>query len=110
VYGEVKAGSYLRIAISVALVGTVVSLASWRSFYFDTISSSFLSVALLSLLVILLRTRFVWIEVAGVSGFIGLFALLDLKVLKYPGGWQVWISFLGLASLALLALRVVWDE
>jgi PAP2 superfamily len=107
---QLNSENYLRLLRSIGTVACVLWLACWHSFYADTISSSFLSVALLSLLVILLRTRFSIAELSGVGVLVGVFAMLDLWWLRYPGGWQVWVSFLGLASLAVLALRVVWND
>jgi len=105
-----KSAEKIRFGLSVAIIASVILLASWQTFYSDTISSSFLSVALLSLFVILVRLRVAAAELAGVAALVVVCAVLDLKLLGYHGGWQVWLSFLGLASLALLALRVAWRE
>lgn len=86
----------------------VVWLAAWQVFFRDTLLSSFLAIAIVSLLLILLRTRLAWMEIAGVAGLTAVMALVDVKILGYPAKWQMWASFLGLASFIVLVLRVIW--
>ena len=105
-----KSAFYLRLALSFAAVYGLFWLAAWRTFFSQTLSSAFLAIALLSLLLILLRTRFSWAEVGAVIGLTLLLAALDLRVLGYRASWPVWPSFLGLASLYVMTLRVIWFE
>lgn len=103
-----KPETYLRLALSIAAATMVVWLAAWRTFFRDTLLSSFLAIAIVSLLLILLRTRAAWKEIAGVAGLTAIMALMDVKVLGYPAKWQMWASFLGLAAFIVLVLRVIW--
>lgn len=105
-----KPAFYLRLALSFAALCTLFWVAAWRIFFAETVSSPFLSIALLSLLLILLRTRLSWAEVAEVIVLTLLLAALDLRFLGYRASWPVWPSFLGLASLYVMALRVIWFE
>jgi hypothetical protein len=58
-----------------------------------------------------LRLRFRWADVGGIVLLGVLFALFDAFVL-HPGTVYIvtWVSFLGMASLAIMGLRAVWME
>jgi hypothetical protein len=99
-----------RVVLSGLAILFIFWLASRKSFYGDTISSAFLAVALLSVFLILLRTGTNLWEICGVAViFLGL-ALIDLRILGFRTAWPVWVSFLGIASVAVLALRVLWSQ
>ena len=104
-----KSSFYLKCGLSLLAMMFIVGLSSRHSFYNDTISSPFLGVALLSVFLILVRTRFSWLEIGGVLVLLSVLALLDLRFLGYPAAWPVWASLLGLSSLAVLACRAVWS-
>ena len=104
-----KSSFYLKCGLSLLSMMFIVCLASRHSFYNDTISSPFLGVALLSVFLILVRTRFSWLEIGGVLVLLSVLALLDLRFLGYPAAWPVWVSLLGLSSLAVLACRAIWS-
>ena len=59
---RVKSNFYLKCFLSLLSAFLIVWLASRRTFYNDTISSPFLSIALLSVLLILLRTTALILE------------------------------------------------
>jgi hypothetical protein len=105
-----KHPSLARIFASLLAVVLIFWLASRKSFFDDTISSSFLAIALFSIFLILLRTRTNWRELAAVASlFLGLM-ILDLRYLHFAVHWPVWPSFLGLASLIVLAFRAIWSD
>lgn len=101
---------YLKCCLSLLSIAVIVWLASHHVFYSDTISSPFLGIALLSVFLIQLRTRFSWAEVGLVLVLVFILAVLDLSFLGYPAAWPVWTSFLGVGSLAVLAGRAIWSE
>lgn len=99
-----------RVLASLLAIAIIFWLASRKSFFEDTLSSSFLAIALFSIFLILLRTRTNWRELSAVLIlFLGL-ALLDIRILGFAIHWPVWPSFLGLASLIVLAFRVIWSD
>lgn len=99
-----------RVAASLLSVAIIFWMASRKSFFEDTISSSFLAIALFSIFLILLRTRTNWREISAVLLlFLGL-TLLDIRILGFTTHWPVWPSFLGLASLIVLAFRAIWSD
>jgi hypothetical protein len=106
----VKSNFYLKCFLSLLSAFLIVWLASRRTFHNDTISSPFLSIALLSVLLFLLRTRCSWREVGAVLVLGLALAFLDVRFLGYRAAWPVWPFFFGLASLAVLASRLAWSE
>ncbi len=98
----------LRWALSLLAVASVAWVASRKTFFDDSISSVFLSVALFSIFLILVRTRISWKEIAGVAGGAGLLYWLDIGLLGFKYSWPVGVSCVGLAALAVLALRAIW--
>ena len=67
----------MRWVLSVAAVAAVLWVSTRQTFFGDSISSVFLSVALFSIFLILVRTRFSWAEIAGVAGLAAaIYALL----------------------------------
>jgi PAP2 superfamily len=106
----VRSNVYLKCILSLFSVVLVVWLASRHAFYSDTISSPFLGIALLSVFLILLRTRFSLLEIGGVFVLVMVLAFFDLRLLGYRAAWPVGASFAGLAGLAVLASRAIWSE
>lgn len=99
-----------RWGMSAAGVAALYWVGSRQTFFADTISSPFLAVALLSIFLILLRTKVDWRELALVGIFaVGLYEL-DIRMLGYGVRWPVVVSFVGMASLVVLLLRAIWTE
>jgi len=103
-----KPATLLRFALSLILLQGVFFLAGVRFLFNGTLNSEFFSISLLSLFLILLRTR---VSIREFLGTLVLFAALvafEFRFLGYPSTWPVWISLLGMASLAVLFLRLIW--
>lgn len=98
----------LHWALSVLASGAIAWVASRKTFFDDSISSVFLSVALFSIFLILVRTRFSWKEITGVAGGAGLIYWLDIGLLGFKYSWPVAVSCVGIAALGVLALRAIW--
>lgn len=106
----VKATELRRWGLSLAGVVCLYWVGSRHTFFADTISSPFLAVALLSIFLILLRTKIDLRELALVGIFtLGLYGL-DIRWLGYAMRWPVVVSFVGMASLVVLLLRAIWAE
>jgi len=98
-----------RWLLSMVVAGALLWVASRKTFYGDSISSVFLSVALFSIFLILLRTRIHWKELSGVGMGAGLIYWLDVGLLGYKESWPVFFSCIGIAALGVLALRTIWS-
>ncbi len=106
---ESRANSVMmRWGLSVLALAAIFWVASRKTFFGDSISSVFLAVALFSIFLILIRTRFSWKELAGVAIGAGLIYWLDIGLLGYKYTWPVVASCVGIAGLAVLALRAIW--
>lgn len=106
-----RAGTVMtRALLSALAVALILWVTSRRTFFGDSISSVFLSVALFSIFLILIRTRFSWKEIAGVAAGAAFIYWLDIVLLRYPYTWPVLVSCVGLAGLAVLALRAIWAK
>lgn len=99
-----------RWAATLLSAGAIFWVASRKTFFDDSISSVFLSVALLSIFAILLRTGFSWREVGGVGLGAAAIYWLDIHLLGYPYSWPVLVSCIGIAGLGVLAVRAIWAE
>jgi PAP2 superfamily len=97
-----------RWGMSVGVTALLLWIASRTTFYASTILSPFLGVALLSIFLILLRTRRDLRELGLVALLTGAQYCLDVRLLSYPFKWPVLISFVGISGLATLAVRVIW--
>ncbi len=100
-----------RILLSSLILAAVPALAVSHVFYASAIASTFYPYVFASVIFIHLRLRFRWIDVGGIILLGVLFALFDALVL-HPGTVYIvtWVSFLGMASLAVMGLRAVWME
>ncbi|HTB93454.1 MAG TPA: phosphatase PAP2 family protein [Candidatus Sulfotelmatobacter sp.] len=106
----VRGANLGRWVLSVAAVVCLLWIGSQQTFFKDTISSPFLAVALLSIFLIQLRTK-VEVRELALAGILA-FALygLDIRWLGYALRWPALVSFVGMASLVVLGLRVIWAE
>jgi hypothetical protein len=100
-----------RVLLSSLILAVVPALAVSSVFYRSAIASTFYPYVFASVIFIHLRVRFRWIDVGGIVVLGVLFALFDAFVL-HPGTVYLvtWVSFLGMGSVAVMALRVVWLE
>ena len=100
-----------RVLLSSLILAAVPALAVSHVFYVSAIASAFYPYVFASVIYIHLRLRFRWMDVGGIILLGVLFALFDAFVL-HPGTVYIvtWVSFLGMASLAIMGLRAVWLE
>jgi len=98
----------IRWVLGIGIVLTVLWVATRQTFFVDTISSPFLAIALFSIFLILLRTHTSVEELGGILAITGLAYLIDIDFLGFPYRWPVIASFVGLASLCMLAARAIW--
>ncbi len=99
-----------RWAYSLCVVLGLFWLASRKTFFSDTISSPFLAIAILSIFLILLRTKPTLRELGVVGVLAGCLYLVDIRFLAFRYRWPVIGSFLGMAGFGVLAWRAIWNE
>lgn len=97
-----------QVLLSAAIITGVVRFAASSEFYHSALISAFLGAALFAVCVVHLRLFPELLDVLGILLFTAIFAVLDFRVLHFPPKLMAWFSFLGLSSLLILALRLVW--
>ncbi len=103
-----KPATLLRIALSLVLLQGIFYLSGARYLLNGTLNSEFFSIALLSLFFILLRTRVSIREFLAVLLLFAALLVFEFRFMGYPSTWPIRISLLGMASLGVLFLRLIW--
>jgi hypothetical protein len=100
----------LKIALSVLAVLAMAYFATSRSFYDDVLANAFFAIELGSLSILLFRLSPKWSNAAYVAGLLLAFGFIDFELRHFEHFVMAWFSFLGLASFAVLVIRVIWDN
>jgi hypothetical protein len=98
----------LQILLSALAVAAGVRFGATAEFYDSALTSAFFGAALFSVCIIHLRLFPTWLDVAGIATGTALLAFVDFRLLHYPPKIMAWFSFLGLSSVLLLAVRLIW--
>jgi small basic protein len=72
--------------------------------------SAFLGFALASVIIIHLRVCATWIDALAVLAGTMLFSVVDLRILHFHLAFMAWLSFAGMSSLIVFAVRAIWAE
>ncbi len=99
----------IQILLSIALLALGILLGTNWNFYATTFTSPFFAVALVSVCIFHIAVRRALHDVLGLLGTAAFFAYTDFAILHYPVRNVAWLSFLGLGSFLVLALRLVWE-
>jgi len=105
-----KASFYLRLALSILVMGILAWLVSWQSFYTSILVPLAFATALVAKFLMLVRTRMVWRELAFGAGITLILVWTTARLWHRPVTWVVIVSLVGMVGLALLILRVIWWE
>jgi hypothetical protein len=100
----------LKVGLTALLFAVILALSLNRNFYFESMASAFLSLALASALIVLAMLRRSWFDLIWVLAGSLFLALLDYRVLHFKPIFMVGFSFVGLASLAVLGAHTIWAE
>jgi hypothetical protein len=98
-----------KIFLTSLLVLVAAMLGVGRQFYTEAMVDAFFAFALASVVIIHLRIRPRWSEVALITGGTAFLAVVDFQILHYPPRIMAWFSFLGLSSFVIMAVRSVWS-
>ena len=99
-----------QAGISVILAFGAMSLAADRSFYQLSLSSEFLWLCLASMAIIHLSVRPKWAEAGLLACVTGVLCAVEFGLAGMPAKAECVFALLGLASLAIMGLRMVWSE
>src|ERR1700692_2018975 len=99
-----------RILLTLGVAALAVGFGTSQHFYKSALLSIFFGFTLASIVLIHLRVRASWMDAALVLAGGAFFTIIDFVFLRFPGSLAGIASFLGITSLAILALRVIWSE
>lgn len=105
-----RKGKAVRLALTTLLVATVLGLALNADFYFSTMASAYLSLALFSALIVLGVLRRCWFDLLWVLAGALVLAVLDYRLMGFKPMFMAGFSFVGMAALTLLGIRTVWAK
>ena len=97
-----------QISLSAAVIVAGFYFGATSDFYNSALVSAFFGGALFSVCVIHIRLFPKVKDLIAIVLGTAAFALLDFRFLHFPQKIMAWFSFLGLTSLLVLALRLVW--
>jgi PAP2 superfamily protein len=103
-------GDWGKIALTALLVSAALAMGLSRQFYTAALEDGFFAFALASVLIIHLRILPNWLDLGLVSAGTLSVAFVDFEILHYPWKLVAWFSFLGLASLVIMATRTIWTD
>src|SRR5215467_13731103 len=99
----------IQIFVSLALVAVCVRFGIGWTFYATSLASPFFAIALVSVCIFHFSVRRELLDLLGVLGTAALLGYVDFRFLHYPVRNVAWLSFLGLGSFIILALRLTWE-
>jgi PAP2 superfamily len=99
-----------RIVLTLAAVICVAVLASSRTFYNEALSDAFFAATLGSIVILHLRVVRKWADLLGVAFGAAAMAFVCFTQLHFPYHLMAWLSFAGLSSFGILAVRLIWED
>src|SRR5256886_9827346 len=99
----------LQLLLSLVLLAMCIRFGVGWIFYATSLASPFFAVALVSVCIFHFAVRRTLYDLLGVLGTAAFFAYVDFGILHYPVRNVAWLSFLGLGSFLVLALRLTWE-
>lgn len=103
-------GLAVRIILTLILIGCAGAFAFSAQFYVEALTDAFFAFALTSVLILHLRVRPRWSDALLVLAITVLFAAIDFRVLRYAPKVVAWLSFIGVSSFLMMAIRAIWTD
>ena len=97
-----------RVLLTLLLIVCAAALAASFQFYREALVDTFFAFALASVLILHFRVRPDWRDIPLVLVSTAIFAAMDFRVLHYAPKIMAWVSFLGLSSYLIVAIRAIW--
>jgi hypothetical protein len=99
-----------RILLTAAICGGAIFLVTDVYFAGTAMPFVFFTLTLASVILVLVRVGRSWLDLVYMAVTAALLAVISVWHFHYQPNWKSWVSFLGLASLAVLGLRATWSE
>ena len=106
----VNKNNILKLILTLLLVACAAIFALSRSMYTEALADSFFAFALASVLILHFRVRPKWQDAVLVLAITLALATIDFKALHYAPRLVAWLSFAGIASFLIMAVRATWTE
>ncbi len=103
-----NSGHAVKILSSLLLLAAAGYFGTSSEFYRTSLVSAFFGLAVASVVVVHFRVAPAWQDALILLGFTAVVAGVDFRILGYKPSPMAWFSFLGLGSLLVLSIRVVW--
>ena len=98
----------IRIVLTLLVVLCGATLAFSSQFYSQALVDAFFAFALASILIIHLRVRPKWSDALLVLVVTAILGIVDFRLLHYAPQPMAWLSFVGLSSFIVMAIRTIW--
>lgn len=98
----------VKVILTAVLTACAGALGSSSSFYNEALLDAFFGFALASVVILHLRVRPKWSDALLIVVIGCFFGVVDFGFLHYPPRVMAGISFLGLSSFLIMAIRAVW--
>ena len=99
-----------RVTLTLLLIACAGAFAFSAAFYNEALTDAFFAFALGSVVILHLRVRPQWQDALFIVAGAVLMVVVDFRVLHYTPTVVAWLSFAGLSSLSIMAIRAVWAE
>jgi len=99
----------IRVILTLLILCAGASAFS-AQFYTEAMTGAFFAFALASVVILHLRVRPTLTDVAMLAGSTVFFAFVDFRLLHYAPKFVAWLSFAGMSSILIMAIRSVWEK
>jgi hypothetical protein len=106
---EINKSFAVKVLLTLLLILCAGKLAFSAQFYDEALTDAFFAFALVSIVILQMRVRPSWFDALLLLTVTLVLAVTDFRVLHYPPRFVAWLSFLGLSSMLIMAVRSVWE-
>lgn len=99
-----------KLILTLLLIACGGAFAFSSQMYTEALADSFFAFALASVMILHFRARPRWQDAALVVALVAAMAAIDFRMLHYSARFAAWLSFAGIASFLVMALRALWTK
>jgi hypothetical protein len=99
-----------RVVLTLLLIACAMALVCSARFYTEALVDAFLAFALASVLILHLRVRPKISDALLVLAVTVVLGAVDFRLLHFRSNAMAWLSFVGVSSFLIMAIRAVWTE
>lgn len=106
---QIQKNYVIRVILTLLILCAGTSAFS-AQFYTEAMTDAFFAFALASVVILHLRVRPTLQDIAMLAGSTVFFAFVDFRLLHYAPKFVAWLSFAGMSSILIMAIRSVWEK